>query len=68
MQFLFRLLRVLRRGPGRQRMQAWIGLGLLAAATVWVVFELWRLIIVIALFVGGIFLVGRALRQSPPSS
>jgi hypothetical protein len=68
MQFFFRLLRVLRRGPRRQRLQAWIGLALVAAATVWVVFELWRLIIVIALFVGGFFLVGRALRQPPPSS
>lgn len=67
-----RLVSVLRSGPRGQRLQAWLGLGLLLAAGIWMFINLWRFLLYVALFLalvlGGLYLVGRSLRESPPSS
>ena len=67
-----RLVRVLRTGPPRRRLQAWLGLALLAGSAIWIVWNLWELLVTVALFlaavVGGLYLLGRSMRDSPPYS
>ncbi len=69
MSRFLRILRVLGRGPRPKRIQAWLGLGLVAAAIIWALVVLfWPLFIIIAMFLAGVILLGRASRPSPPSS
>lgn len=68
MQIPFRLLRVLRRGPRHRRVQASAGLILIAAALVWVIAFLWKLVLALALLLGGFYLIRRSLRDSARSS
>jgi len=62
------LLRVLRKGTSRQRAQVWLGLVLVIGTLVWVLFNLWELFLVMALFLLGVYLIGRSMRDSRPSS
>jgi Flp pilus assembly protein TadB len=68
MRLLFRLAYVLRKGSGRRRVQAWAGLILVAGAAVFIMFWLWRLLVVLAVFTAGVYLLRRALRQPSSSS
>jgi len=57
-----RLVHLLRRGPPGPRLQAMAGIGLVLLAGVGViVWLLWRLILLLALFLCGIYLLRRAL-------
>jgi len=63
-----RFMHVLRRGTSRQKFQMWSGLLLVALTTIWVVFNLWPLLLVMMGFLAGVFLIGRSLRESRSSS
>jgi hypothetical protein len=63
-----RLLQVLRAGPPPRKAQAWSGVLLILAALVWLVFNLWIILLLLAGLLLGFFLVLRALRGSPPPS
>ena len=63
-----RFMHVLRKGSSRQKLQIWCGLLLVAATTIWVIFNLWWLLVVMAGFLAGVFLIGRSLRESRSSS
>ncbi|MHC4938219.1 MAG: hypothetical protein ACYTHK_04550 [Planctomycetota bacterium] len=69
MPTLLRILYVLRRGPIPLRIQAWCGLVIIVGAAGWVLFNvLWDLLIALALFALGAFLVVRSVRDSQRSS
>ena len=69
MAIFIRFMRVLRKGTPRQRAQVWIGLALVFGSTlIWVLFYLWELLVVLALFLLGVYLIGRSMRESRPSS
>lgn len=64
-----RLVRLLRHGPPRPRLLALGGVALVALAGLGViVWLLWRLVILLALFLGGVYLIRRALRDARSSS
>lgn len=63
-----RFMHVLRKGSSRQRAQVWLGLLLVAATTIWVVFNLWQLLVVMVGFLVGLYLIGRSLRDTQSSS
>jgi hypothetical protein len=68
MPTLVRLLQLMRSGPRPQRAQAWIGVVCIAAAFIWLIINLWKIIITLAVAGLGAWLVGRALRPPPRSS
>ena len=68
MALFLRFLRVLRKGTRRQRAQAWAGLLLVLGTAVWVFLNLWEFIVVIALFLLGVYLMGRSMRGQRSSS
>jgi hypothetical protein len=72
MPTLLRILYVLRRGPIPLRIQAWqawCGLFFIVGAAGWVLLNvLWDILIALALFALGAFLVGRSVRDSQRSS
>lgn len=71
MSTVARLLHVLRRGHRTQKVQAWAGLLLILAALVWLIFNLWIILLLFTGLVLGIYLLVRSLRGSsppPPSS
>ncbi len=68
MAIFIRFMRVLRKGTPRQRAQVWLGLVLVLGTLIWVLFNLWELLVVMALFLLGVFLIGRSMRESRPSS
>ncbi len=68
MAMFIRFVRVLRKGTSRQRVQVWIGLVLVLGTLIWVIFNLWELLVVMALFLLGVYLIGRSMRESRPSS
>jgi len=69
MRRFLRLLRALGKGPRPRRAQAWLGLGLAAGAVVWgLVVLFWPLFVIVAMFLLGLLLLGRASRPLPPSS
>ncbi|MHC4342651.1 MAG: hypothetical protein ACYSX0_20855 [Planctomycetota bacterium] len=69
MSMVFRLAHVLRKGPRRQRVQAWTGLVLVVSAVgIVVVVWLWRLLIVLALFLVGVYLLRRSVGPSSSRS
>jgi hypothetical protein len=65
---LSRILHVLRRGPPRRRLQAWVGLLLLGAAAFWAIRVFWRYAVLLCLLAVGLVLLVRSLRGPPPSS
>ncbi len=68
MAVFIRFLHVLRKGKPRQRAQVWLGLGLVLGTTIWVFFYLWELFLVLALFLLGVYLIGRSMREQRSSS
>ena len=68
MAIFIRFMRVLRKGTPRQRAQVWLGLVLVLGTLIWVFFNLWELLVVMALFLLGVYLIGRSMRESRPSS
>lgn len=68
MTMVARLLHVLRRGPRRQRFQAWLGVALLAADLIWLILNLWQILLLFVGLLAGVFLIARSLRGSPPPS
>lgn len=68
MAIFIRFVRVLRKGTSRQRVQVWSGLVLVLGTLIWVIFNLWELLVVMALFLLGVYLIGRSMRESRPSS
>jgi len=66
MPLLMRLFRVLQKGPNRA--QAWLGVILVVGAAIWVIMDLWKLILIVAILVSGLVLIGRSLRRSDSSS
>ncbi len=68
MAIFIRFMRVLRKGTPRQRAQVWLGLVLVLGTLIWVLFNLWELLVVMALFLLGVYLIGRSMRESRPSS
>ena len=68
MTSLVRLIRLFRRGTAYQRLQAGLGILLVFAALVWLILNLWIVLLLFAGFLLGIFLIARSLRGSPPSS
>lgn len=68
MAIFIRFMRVLRKGTLRQRTQVWIGIVLVLGTLIWVFFNLWELLVVMALFLLGVYLIGRSMRESRPSS
>lgn len=68
MAIFIRFMRVLRKGAPRQRAQVWLGLVLVLGTLIWVLFNLWELLVVMALFLLGVYLIGRSMRESRPSS
>lgn len=68
MAIFIRFMRVLRKGTSRQRAQIWLGLALVIGALIWVFLFLWELLVVMTLFLLGVYLIGRSMRESRPSS
>ena len=68
MAIFIRFMRVLRKGTPRQRAQVWLGLVLVLGTLIWVLFNLWELLVVMALFLLGVYLIGCSMRESRPSS
>jgi hypothetical protein len=68
MSTLARLLYVLRRGPGSRRIQAWLGVAFVLAALVWLILNLWQILLLFAGLLVGFFLIARSLRGAPPPS
>ena len=68
MAVFIRFLHVLRKGTPRQRGQIWLGLLLVVGTAVWVFFNLWEFFVVLALFLLGVYLIGRSLREQRSSS
>ena len=64
-----RILNVLRKGPPGRRMQAWAGVALILFSAVGViVWLLWKLLILLAVFACGVFLIRRSLQHQRSSS
>jgi hypothetical protein len=49
-------------------MQAWLGLILLAADLIWLILNLWQILLLCVGLLAGVFLIARSLRGSPPPS
>ncbi len=68
MAVFLRFLHVLRKGTRRQRVQVWAGLLLVLGTLLWVFLNLWEFLVVIALFLLGVYLIGRSMREQRSSS
>ena len=66
MTIIARLLQVLRKGKRTQKLQAWSGLLLILAALVWLILNLWIILLLFAGFLLGRDLIVRSARGSPP--
>jgi hypothetical protein len=60
---IVRFLHILRRGQPKQRVQVILGLVLVGGALAWVVINLWQLFLVLGIFVLGLYLIARSLRE-----
>ena len=68
MPALARLLRLMRHGPRPQQIQAWVGVACVAGAFIWLIVNLWKIILILAVAGVGAWLIRRALRPSQRSS